>query len=247
MERMLARRTTRLVAVGTRVRDELLDAGIGTPDQYLVVPPGVQLPAPPARGAARRALGLPQGAPVVAFVARFTRVKRPDRFIDVARVLSADHPDIVFVVAGDGAELPATVSAATDAGLGQQIRFLGWRPDVETIYAASDVTVLTSDNEGMPVSLIEAAMSGCPAVTTDVGSAAEVVLDGKTGFVTSPEPIDLARAVSRILADADLRDRLARAAVAHAMERFSRRRLARDLTKLYEELALDKGFACVSS
>jgi glycosyltransferase involved in cell wall biosynthesis len=67
------------------------------------------------------------------------------------------------------------------------VRFLGWRSDVEVVYAAADLAVLTSDNEGMPVSLIEAALCGVPAVATRVGSVAEVVLDERTGWLCSPD------------------------------------------------------------
>jgi glycosyltransferase involved in cell wall biosynthesis len=107
---------------------------------------------------------------------------------------------------------------------------------VETIYSAADVVVLTSDNEGMPVSLIEAAMIGCPAVTTRVGSAHEVVIDGKTGFVVDVNAEAVATSTLRVLEDATLRNQLASAAAAHARSHFSRARLVDDTAALYEEL-----------
>jgi glycosyltransferase involved in cell wall biosynthesis len=123
------------------------------------------------------------------------------------------------------------------APLGRRARFLGWRPDVETVYAAADVVVLTSDNEGMPVSLIEAATVGRAAVTTDVGSAREVVLDGRTGFVTTADAAALADATGRLLDDAELRGRMEAAAAEHAATSFSRQRLVDDMAAIYEELA----------
>jgi len=81
---------------------------------------------------------------------------------------------------------------------------VGWRSDVETVYAAADVVVLTSDNEGMPVTLIEAAHAGRAAVTTRVGSAAEVVEHGVTGFTTTTDHDDMASSVLEILGGADL-------------------------------------------
>lgn len=239
-ERTLARITTRLMAVGQQVRDELLSAGIGRPEQYLVVPPGVELPTPPPPAAARVLLGLRSDVPVVAYVARLTSVKRPDRFVDVARRVASQRPDTVFIVAGEGELLEETRALA--APLGNQIRFLGWRSDVETIYAAADVALLTSDNEGMPVSLIEAAMVGCPAVTTGVGSAGEVVLDGVTGFVTQSSASALADATCRIITDPLLRERLAAASVGHAVAHYGRDRLIDDVAALYEDIALIKGF-----
>ena len=235
VERAYATKTTKLVAVGAQVREDLLAAGVGRPEQYVVVPPGVELPTPPPRADARAQLGLPPDAPIVSLVARLTQVKRPDRFAEVARTVVARRRDAVMVVAGEGELLDDLRGRVAD--LGDHVRFLGWRSDVETIYAASDVVVLTSDNEGMPVSLIEAASVGCPAVTTDVGSAREVVIDGKTGFVTPSDADSLASAVVRLLDEPTLREQMARAAADHARVKFSRTRLVDDIAALYDELA----------
>jgi len=233
-ERAYARRTTRLVAVGTRVRDELLAARIGRPEQYAVVPPGIELPPAPSREEARGRLDLPPDASVIAYVARLTAVKRPDRFAAAARSVLERRPSAVVVVAGEGTLLPDLRDRL--GGFGDRVRFLGWRPDVETVYAAADVVALTSDNEGMPVSLIEAASVGCPAVTTRVGSADEVVLDGETGFVVDIDTDAVASALTRVLEDDELRKRLGRAAETHARTRFSRARLVADTASLYEAL-----------
>jgi glycosyltransferase involved in cell wall biosynthesis len=234
VERGLARPTTALVAVGSRVRDELLEAGIGPRHQYSVVPPGVDLGIAPEPAAARRALGLPAG-PIVTFVGRLAAVKRPERFVDVAMAVARSHPDACFAIAGDG-ELADEVRARARP-LGRRMVFLGWRGDVETVYSASDVVVLTSDNEGMPVSLIEAAASGTPAVTTRVGSAPEVVADGVTGFVTDKDPRALVNAVTRLLDDEALRTAMGQAASQRAKARFGADRLASDIANLYEALA----------
>lgn len=239
-ERGMARFTHRLVAVGQQVRDELLSARIGRAEQYLVVAPGVELPQAPPRAAARALLGLDQDVPVVAYLARLTWVKRPDRFIEVARLVASRLPESVFVVVGEGELLTETRARA--APLGDQIRFLGWRADVETVYAAADTILLTSDNEGMPVSLIEAASVGCPAVTTGVGSAGEVVINGVTGLVTETSVSALADATCRIIGDRSLRGRLSIAASSHAHAHFGRHRLISDIADLYDGLALTNGF-----
>jgi glycosyltransferase involved in cell wall biosynthesis len=244
-ERTLARKTTRLVAVGNQVRDDLVAARIGTPGQYTVVPPGLCLPPAPERAEARAILGLPATGPVVAFVARLTSIKRPERFLELSAALAQRHPDAIFVVVGGGALLDDLRFKAASAGL--PIRFLGWRADVETVYAASDLVVLTSDNEGMPVSLIEASLAGRPCVTTRVGSAPEVVADGETGFVTDLSVAALADAVDRLLSDDALRGRMGRAAANRGRECFSAERLTRDIATLYEgvsrELGLGQGQA----
>jgi glycosyltransferase involved in cell wall biosynthesis len=214
-ERGFALNTDRLVAVGDVVRDELLAAGVGRPEQYRVIPPGIDL-AVPDRHLARQQLQV--NGPVASVVGRLTAVKRPDRMLQVARLL----PDVTFIVAGEGPLLAATRAAAP-----ANVRFLGWRADVATIHAASDVALLTSDNEGMPVALVEAALCGTPAVSTDVGDARAVV----TGEVTSREPAALAAAVQRVLAR-DLRDE----ARQHARQRFGVAAMLSAHADLYSEL-----------
>jgi glycosyltransferase involved in cell wall biosynthesis len=216
LERRLARRTDTLLAVGSRVRDELLAAGVGHPGQYEVLPPGVPDAGTDDRAAARQALGLADTAMVVSFIGRLTRVKRPDRFLAAAELVAAGRPETVFLVVGDGESRAGLEGRTTSA----DVRFLGWRGDVGTVHAASDVIVLTSDNEGMPVALIEAAMAGRPCVTTDVGAAAEVVLDGRSGAVVPPEAAAIAAAVERLLADDRLRAEFGAAARAHALASF---------------------------
>jgi glycosyltransferase involved in cell wall biosynthesis len=235
VERTFARGTTRLVAVGAQVRDDLLEARVGRRAQYVVVPPGTGFPSVPDRDDARRRLSLPLEVPVVAFVGRLTGVKRPERFVDAAIQLSVTRPTARFLVAGEGELLDSLRERARP--LGDRIRFLGWCSNVEQVYAASDVVMLTSDNEGMPVSLIEAAAIGVPAVTTRVGSAPEVVLDGVTGLVTGTDAMDLADAAGRLLDDDQLRRRLGEAARLHAFEHFGAARLVDDMSRLYEEVA----------
>ncbi|HET6963704.1 MAG TPA: glycosyltransferase [Acidimicrobiales bacterium] len=233
-ERMLARRTTRLVAVGARVRDDLLAAGIGHREQYRVVAPGIDLPPAPPAEEARADLGIARDVPTVAWVARMTHVKRPDRFAEVARLIGQRRHDVKFLVAGQGQLLEGLRTATKP--LGGRVKFLGWRSDVETIYAASDVVVLTSDNEGMPVSLIEASMAGRPCVTTDVGSAREVVDNGVTGIVTDTSVPALADAVCRLIEDPVLRRRMGEAAARRAADRFGASRLVQDTDEMYSEL-----------
>ena len=233
VEGLLARRTTALVAVGERVRDELLGSGIGRSDQYVVIPPGVALEARPDRVSARNGLGLPLNRPLVLFVGRLTAVKRPDRLIEAMALVLDTRPDAVLAIAGEGELLEETRSRAEP--LGESVRFLGWQRDIAGLYAAADCMVLTSDNEGMPVTLIEAAMAGVPSVTTDVGSAREVVLDGVTGLVVAPDAAAVADGLVRLL-DNDLRHRMGAAARARAEAEFDTRRLITDHESLYERL-----------
>ena len=109
---------------------------------------------------------------------------------------------------------------------------------METIYAAADLILLASDNEGMPVSLIEAGLAGLPAVATAVGSVAEVVEDGRTGLLAPCDAERLARSVIRLLTDEPLRHRLGASAAARCRERFGPERLVSDVQEVYERVAV---------
>ena len=102
------------------------------------------------------------------------------------------------------------------------------------MYAAADLVLLTSDNEGMPLSLIEAAAAGRPTVTTDVGSAAEVVVNEQTGIVCPVDDGALARAVLDLCADDARREAMGEAAIERARAEFSRSRVAERMAALYE-------------
>ncbi|MFP1627996.1 glycosyltransferase [Streptomyces sp. 5K101] len=238
-ERGLAALTDRLVAVGGRVRDDLVAAGIGRAAQYTVVPPGTSLAPAPDPAKARSMLGLPQGCPVVAYVGRITAIKRPDRLLAVAREVHRAVPEARFVVCGAGDLHPDPDAVAE---LGDSLHQLGWRADVETVYAAADMVLLTSDNEGMPVSLIEAGLAGLPTVATDVGSVAEVVQDGTTGFLAAPRTTDLARHTLTLLRNPQRRREMGAQARAFATRRFGEERLVADTQALYTSIAVARGW-----
>ncbi len=232
-EGLLAHQTNVLVTVGSQVRDDLIRAGIGRADQYVVIPPGVALGALPDQVAARDDLNLPMNQPVILFVGRLTSIKRPDRLIEAMGLVLESRPDVILAIAGEGDLLEETRVLAEP--LGPSVRFLGWQQDIATLYAAADCMALTSDNEGMPVTLIEAAMAGVPSVTTDVGSAREVVLNEVTGIVVEPSASAVADGLIRLLDD-DLRSKLGAAARERAKAEFNTKRLITNHEAMYERL-----------
>ena len=237
VEAVLARSTTALISVGERVRDDLVEKGIGRTSQYSVVPPGVLLDVSPNRVDARSGLDLSPEIPVVLFLGRLTTIKRTDRLLEAMSLVLTEIPEAVLLVAGEGDQMAAAQRQASQ--LGSSVRFLGWRTDLSNLYAAADVVVLTSDNEGMPVSLIEASAAGLPSVTTDVGSTREVVIDGVTGHVVRPDSRLVADALLKILTDDDRRLAMGRAARDHAHRIFGVDRLIADHMDLYRRLLDD--------
>ncbi|MFI0433473.1 MAG: glycosyltransferase, partial [Candidatus Nanopelagicales bacterium] len=146
---------------------------------------------------------------------------------------AVDSPEVVFLVAGDGAEADYVRRRAYDEGL--PIRMLGWRDDVGPVFSASDLTVLTSDNEGTPISLVQAGMAGVAAVASDVGSVREIVEDGVTGVLRPPAADALAEAVAELLADPRARASMGSAAVERT-RRFTTEALATAHLALYRDL-----------
>nr|BFD94761.1 hypothetical protein KitaXyl93_61210 [Kitasatospora sp. Xyl93] len=171
---------------------------------------------PPADGrddrrAARHALGLPADVLLVAWIGAIAPEKRLDLALDVLDRL----PDVRLAVAGDG-PLRETLARHPAAA---RAHFLGPLPDPAPLYRAADALLLTSDSEGVPGALIEAALAGVPAVATDVGWVREVVRDGATGALVAPgDPLALAEALGKVLAVN--RAGLGAAARAHALEHF---------------------------
>jgi glycosyltransferase involved in cell wall biosynthesis len=234
IERVLARFTHGIVSVGSQVRDDLLAAKIGTFDKYRVIAPGVAKSEVVDPVVARDSLGIAPDVHVLLFVGRLTEIKRPDRLLEAFSLVRAKVPSAVLLFAGEGELFEKTKVDASH--FGESVRFLGWRSDLALLFAATDVAVLSSDNEGMPVTLIEASMAGVPCITTDVGSAREVVLDGKTGFVVDTNAKSLADAAIEILSNGELRDEMGNAARHHTESRFGVARLVQDHVDLYRLL-----------
>lgn len=232
VERLLGRLTTHTVVVGQKVLDDLVAAKIVTPSRSTVVAPGVRDPGARSRRDARSRLGLAADATVVTFAGRLTPIKRGERFVAVAHDLEMEFDGAVFLVVGDGPDRAAMERIAS--GLSNVV-FAGWKSDMADVYAATDLVVLTSDNEGMPVALIEAAMQGVPAVATDVGSVRQVVSDNETGLVVH-DPSYLTAAVRSLLSDSSLRQKMGAAARVNAIEAFGEHRLVSDYSALYDAL-----------
>lgn len=211
-ERALARHSDALIAVGQSVRQDLLGVGIGRQIPFVSIPPACVAPRPIDSGQARAQLGgLGANEVVVGWSGRFVRVKNP------MRALAAAHltPEVTWVLAGEGPMLPDARRRAPANVL------LPGVLDRDVLIAASDLFVSTSDNEGMPYSVVEAVLAGRPAVVTEVGSMPELVVNGTTGFVVAPNPPALAGAVERLAGSAALRQRMGTAARSNAAERFS--------------------------
>ena len=234
IEKLLALFTDQLLAVGKKVQDDLIMAGIGNTKKFAVMPPGLQLASVPSKSAAKTELGLDQNQIYCAFIGRITQIKRPDRFLDVVAKVKDSGVKVHFIVAGAGEKLQYCEERVDAENL--PVTFLGWREDIEVVLAAADFVILTSDNEGTPLSLIQAGMVGLPVVATNVGSTNEIAVDGETGFLTDLSVSQLADAVVKVATNIDLRAKMGAAGKEYTMARYGVERLVKDHQDLYLRL-----------
>ncbi|MBI4342348.1 MAG: glycosyltransferase family 4 protein [Candidatus Omnitrophica bacterium] len=249
IERFLARGTDRLIAVSPAIRDELLRLGIGRPEQWRVIPLGLdlepfaQVPPPP------------EGRPVrVGMVGRLVPIKNPALLLEALTRMTREQQERVgdSLIVGDGPLRPSLEAETRALGLQRLVQFTGWRRDVSSVYRDVDVVCLTSRNEGTPVSLIEAMASGRAVVATDVGGVRDLLdepgapsaasqprgfrMTARGVLVRADDAQAFAEALGAVVCDGSLRRRLGDAARAYAVQQFGADRLIRDVTQLYEEV-----------
>ena len=233
-ERFLALFTDNLVAVGRQVRDDLLAAKIGKLNQYRVIGPGLEFGNLPERNSSLKSLGLPEDKFIVTWIGRAVPVKAPQRILEVAKECRLRDLRVQFAIVGEGPLLKELKSLAEGEAL--PITFLGWQSEIEKILSFSDLVLLTSENEGTPVALIQAQMAGIPVLTTDVGSASEVMIHEKSGFCLKYSARDFADKIGLLATNAGLRMSFGAAGKSNAKENFSLSRLVSDHAELYLDL-----------
>ncbi len=230
IEKLLASRSDVLIAAGDKVMNELLRAGIGSKETYVVARPSVRLHELESKNVSRAKLGISESEVVIGWLGRLAQVKRPDRVIELAKELN----NLTFVIGGDG-----DLYDSLRIDLPSNVRLVGWtRP--EEIWAASDVALLTSDNEAQPISLIEAGLAGIPAVAENVGSVSEVIDNGVTGILVSNirERID---AINSLVKNKELRLQMGKGAKDYCENKFGHQQFLETHIKAYEKAINKRG------
>ena len=194
----------------------------------------------------RRELGLRQDALVVAMAARFQRVKGHHTFQAMAELVLAEAPQTQFIIAGDDVFGVAADQRYRDQILERaraspllrdRLHYIGFRADVESVYAAADVVVCASDFESYGIANLEAMACGRPVVSSRRGGPSETILDGVTGFLVDSGDADaMAAQVLRLLREGDLRHQMGWAAAEHATVRFSANATASAQKRYFDEL-----------
>jgi glycosyltransferase involved in cell wall biosynthesis len=241
VERVLGRFSDALVAVSPEVRDELVRMGIAPAEKIEVIRLGLDLERrvavpPGAREEMRDRLGVAADQIAIGWLGRMTEIKRVDELLHVFAELRRRGVDGVLVLVGSGPLRRELEVLADSLGVAGRCRFVGFSDDVAPYYAAFDLVVLSSANEGTPVTLIEALAAGKPVVSTAVGGVRDVVEDDRAGFLVPPGDVTaFAGAVETLARDAELRRRFAEQGRS-VLERYSVPRLVDDVDTLYRSL-----------
>ena len=233
LEKLLGLITDRFIAIGNVVKKDLVRVGIAQDSKFEMIYPGLQDLDKYPKTDARATLELDQNKKFLVFVGRLTTIKRPDRLIDLARTLKDNYPECWLLIAGAGELLEILSAQAQREEL--PVTFLGWRNDIGMILSASDIAVLCSDNEGIPLTLIQASQAGLPIVSTDVGSVSDIVVDGTTGLLTQVSSKGLIEGVSVLLEDPVRCERFGKAGQERAQEFFSSRAMVEHHERLYSQ------------
>ncbi len=242
LERLTARMSDTIITLTEGLRRELSETyRIARPKQFIVLPLGLDLEVFTATarkgGAFRTAWQIPSEAPLVGIVGRVVPIKNHALFLEAAARVRRQLPTVRFVVVGDGELRPKVEAQAAALGLADVVTFAGWQRDLAAIYSDLDVLVVSSHNEGTPVSVIEALAAGCPVVATRVGGLPDLLEGGKLGKLTPPgDPEALAAAIVETL-QAPPQVETARRLM---LDRYGIDRLVHDLDSLYRGLLARK-------
>lgn len=237
-ERALAMGTDSIVVLSaSQKRDIVSRFAIASDAQTFIVPLGLDLaPLLQLQGGdaeLRSELGIPSDVVVIAYVGRMVGVKDLGVLIRAFAMAGRDRR-LSLLLVGDGPLRVELERMVHEAGVETRTRFLGWRQDLPSVYAAADICALSSVNEGTPVSLIEAMAAGKPVVASAVGGVPDIVKNGETGLLFAAGDAEaMAMALSQLSQNAQERDRMGRLAREMVSKRFSCDRLVEDINRLY--------------
>ncbi|MFN4113034.1 MAG: glycosyltransferase family 4 protein [Sphingomonadaceae bacterium] len=220
LERIAARHTKLLLAVGTGTRDEGLEHRIGKAAQYRVVRSGFERPRTDEEPEPVLP-SIPDGAPIVAAIMELRDHKGPTDFLAIADFVTSAHRSAHFILVGKGPLEPVLRAEAAERCLEQRFHFLGHRQDIPALLRRISVQVLPSRYEGLPRVVVESMAAGIPNVASSLPGTRELISDGVDGFLVEPGDVNgFAKRVGQILSDQNLQSVLGSAAQQKIGEEF---------------------------
>jgi len=246
LERMIAASSQKVICVGDSDRSLGLRLGILDEARSRVIHNGVLteafMPRQEDRDLARAELGLPEDCLLVSLFGRLTQQKGQKTFLEAVSRLGG-HP-VRFMLVGDGEDREMLERFAADRDFGDRVLFMGFRSDVPKLLAATDIVVLPSLWEGLPICLLEAMAAGRPVIASAVDGSVEVVVPGQTGLLVPPEhPQALAEAIAFLVEHPQVRERFGMRGQERVRQRFSLSEMLRATGAVYLELASGRAIA----
>jgi len=237
VESLLTGVTGKIIAVSDEVRRSVCETLYVNPRKIVIVNNGVDV-------CEKESCGLPPNAGdgelekehIIVSVGRLAEVKNVPILMHAVSLVDVPFPFRLLLV-GDGPERGELQRIAYELGISEKVDFLGNRLDVRAILKGSELFVLASMYEGISMSILEAMAMELPVVATRVGGNPEVVSDGESGYLVSPgDPVGMARRISEMLLDKELRVRMGRTGRRIVEERYSTRRMVREYENIYSSL-----------
>lgn len=260
-ERFFARRTDAIIAISDSQKHELTEVyKIAPPEKVFTVPLGFNLDKYSIDQDKKKVIfqnkyGFDSNEIIIGIIGRLVPVKNHDMFLEMAAIVKAKtKKNIRFAIIGDGEARPAIEKKAEELGLSYSyyitnpkqktdVLVTSWETEIDQALAGLDIVVLTSHNEGTPVSLIEAQSAYIPVVSTNVGGVEDIVIHGETGYITEVNDVQaFAGYVVKLTEDIALRDRMGKSGYENVVKRYSKQRLINDMRNLYLSF-LDKKHA----
>lgn len=234
----------RITTVSNHVRGYLIERGVPA-DRVETVYSPINLPAPGIQSNLRQELNLPADAIVVCCVAILRATKGHRELIEALRPLMTQRPHVHLVLVGNGDPLFGQLQALiAEIGLASRIHMLGFRNDVASILAGSDIFALATQKEASGTVYVEASAAGLPVIGVDVGGVSEMVSDGEAGILVPPGDIGkLRQALASLIDDGELRARMGQAGkrMVYAEGKFSLAGLAQRTEQVYETWLAERG------
>jgi glycosyltransferase involved in cell wall biosynthesis len=225
-ERHYAKKTEYLISVGEKVADELRELGIGRHKTWSSIAPGINPLILPNRVSTGELLGIDPNKKTVGWLGRMVGVKDPHMMVEIAKLI----PDVQILMAGGGELLESIREIAPP-----NVIVSGWVPR-EEVLACSDLLVMTSTSEGMPLAAIEAQFAGIPVIAPKVGSLPEVVSDGDSGLIIKRDVVNFAKVITELITDKSRCEQLSSGARLRSESRFTVEFMVKEHIKIYKDV-----------
>ena len=239
IEKVAALVSDKIITLTHQGKEEHIRFHIADPDKFVPIYSGINIPEfkrskDDQLMDVRKTLDIPPQAPVIGTITRLVPIKGIEHLVEAVPTLLVDYPELRVLLIGDGHLRGELEQLCEQLGVRDHIHFLGEQKKVVPFLKTMDVFVLSSINEGMGRCLLEALVCGIPAVATRVGGVPELVEHGNNGFLVPPgQPQPLARAISDILSDDELRQKMGQNAIEKVTIDFSVEVMVKKIEQLY--------------